>query len=395
MSRRLLSIAASALVTTSLLAACADNDDQGEAASSTSSTTEETPSTTTTTAPPEPDLGAAVEIVQTFVDEHGLNGAALVVFDIEHGIVDESYFGEFEADRVSLIASGSKMLTATVLVRLADEGLLDLDRPIAEYVDWAAGHNPEVTVAQLISNSSGLVGLVPNPAYGPYVCQFFPQIPIVECATTVWTTSDDDADVVAPDTEFRYGGAQWQIAGAVAETVSGKSWAELIDETFIHTCDVGSLGYTNHWTTFTGGGYPAEFNGDVSLLPVATNPHMEGGAYVTPTDLARIMLMHLRGGACGDSQVLTPESVARMQVDRVGEVYGGTTLREGAGYGLGWWVNRNTARVIDSGAYGMVAWLDTDNGLGAVLMLEADASLGGQLADQLYEPVETAILSVR
>ena len=51
------------------------------------------------------------------------------------------------------------------------EGLLDLDRPVAQIVPWLAA-NPGITPAQLISNSSGLVGLGPNPSYPPYLCQF-------------------------------------------------------------------------------------------------------------------------------------------------------------------------------------------------------------------------------
>ena len=54
------------------------------------------------------------------------------------------------------------MITAGVLLHLADDGLLDIDAPVAEAVEWGAG-NPDVTVAQLLSNSSGLVGLLIEP----------------------------------------------------------------------------------------------------------------------------------------------------------------------------------------------------------------------------------------
>ena len=64
-----------------------------------------------------------------------------------------------------------KTNTAGVLLRLQDDGLLDMDAPVADVADWGAG-NPSITPAQLVSSSSGLVGLLPNPAYGPYLCQF-------------------------------------------------------------------------------------------------------------------------------------------------------------------------------------------------------------------------------
>lgn len=342
------------------------------------------------------DFSAVRPIVEEFIAEHDLNGAGLVVVDEDRGIVGEEYFGEFDADRVSLVASASKMVTAGVLVRLADQGELDLDQPIAEYVDWAAGENPDVTVAQLLSGSSGFVGLLPEPTYGPYVCQFLPTADIEECAAAAWTTPDDDADIAPPDTEFRYGGVQWQIAGAVAETVSGRPWSELLEETYVEPCGVGSMGYSNHWTVLGGGfSYPAEFGGDTSLLPETENPHMEGGLYIDPVDYAELLLMQLRGGRCGDTQVLEPESVERMHTDRIGAEYDGETFT-GTGYGLGWWVERGgSGRITDAGAYGAVPWLDLDGGFGAYLVLEADARLGAELAGLLYDPVESAVAAAR
>jgi CubicO group peptidase (beta-lactamase class C family) len=281
------------------------------------------------------------------------------------------------------------MVAAGVLLRLADQGLLDLDAPVADAVDWGSG-NPTITPVQLVSNSSGLVGLGPNPGYPPYVCQFLPVGTLQDCAASIFTTLDDDADVIAPDTEFRYGGAQWQVAGAVAEVVSGRSWAELIDETYVEPCGVDSLGFNNHWTQFgVGFDYPAEFAGDPSTLEATDNPNLEGGAYVTARDYASLVLMLLRDGRCGDTQVLSPEAVDRMLADRIGEVYGGSD--NGAGYGLGWFVDRSSGRRTDPGAYGSVPWLDVAAGHGAFLVIEGEGRVGDALARELYEPVADAV----
>ncbi len=343
------------------------------------------------------DFAALAPIVSAFVDEHDLNGAALVVVEPGDGIVYEEYWGEFTADRASFVASASKMVTAGVLMHLADAGLLDPEQPIAEYVPWAAGHNTDVSVADMLSNSSGLVGLGPDPGYAPYICQFLPGTELEACAETIWTTPDDDADVVPPRTEYRYGGAQWQIAGAVAETVSGKPWAELLDEVYIEPCGVESMGYNNHWTTLGSGGfgYPAEYDGDPSVLTPTENPHMEGGLYITPTDYAELLLMDLRGGRCGDTQVLSSEALDALHADRIGAEYDGST-QTGSGYGLGWWVARDGSyRITDPGAYGALPWLDLDGGFGAYLVIEADATLGAILASQLFDPVEAAITAAR
>ena len=350
-----------------------------------------------TTAPRTYDFSAVSPIVQAFVDEHGLNGAGLIVVDRDDGVVHEDYWGEFSADRISLVASSSKMITAGVLLHLADEGLLDMDAPVADAVDWGAG-NPTITPAQLVSSSSGLVGLLDDPSYPPYVCQFLVAGTLQDCAATIFTTPDDDADVIAPDTEFRYGGGQWQVAGGLAEAVSGKSWSELIDEIYVAPCGLDTLAYTNPWTQggigADGFNYPSLFDGDVTKLVPTDNPNMEGGAYVTTGDYAKLLLMQLRGGMCGDEQVLSQASLDRMQSDRIGEVYGGE-VRPGMGYGMGWWVDKASGLINDPGAFGAVPWLDLDDGYGAYLVIESDATTGYILASQLFDPVDAAVHAAR
>jgi len=358
-------------------------------------TTTVEPAEPTITVEPEPavatyDFTAISPIVQDFIDEKGLNGAGLIVVQRDDGVVHHDHWGEFGPERISLIASSSKMVVAGVLMRLHDDGLLDIDAPVADVAGWGAG-NPEVTPAQLISNSSGLVGLLPNPAYGPYVCQFLPIGTLQACAEQVFTTTDDDADIVPPDTEFRYGGAQWQVAGAVAEVVSGKSWAALIDEIYVQPCGLDVLAFNNPFTQLEGDPYryPASFDSDPSTLMPTDNPNLEAGAYVTTGDYGALLLMHLRDGMCGDNQVLSAESLDRMHSDRIMAAYGSDVW--GSGYGMGWWVDRENGRITDGGLYGTVPWLDLEDGYGAYLVVEADSPTGNALAGLLYEVVEEAV----
>ncbi len=338
------------------------------------------------------DFTAVSVAVSAFVEAKGLNGAGLVVVHRDDGVIHHEHWGEFDEDRISLVASSSKMITAGVLLRLDDAGLLDVDAPVADVVAWGAA-NPEITLAQLLSNSSGLVGLLPDPAYPPYLCQYLAVGTLQECAEAIFTTPADDADIVPPDTEFRYGGAQWQVAGAVAEAASGLSWAELVDQTYVQPCGLEALAYNNHFGQLPSGfEYPSGFDGDPSMLEPTDNPNMEGGAYVTTGDYGALLLMHLRGGRCGDDQVLSPGALARMHADRIGEVYDGDAWDPESGYGMGWWVDRARGYVTDGGAYGSVPWLDLEDGYGAFLVIEASSVVGRELAEQLYDLVEEAVV---
>ena len=404
-------IAAATIAVTMAVAGCTGSDQPESSARSTSTAPTTTTATTGSSAASgnEIDLSEVASTMDAFVDEQGLSGAGLVVVQRDDGVIGEYYTSDFGGDRVSLLASSSKMLTAGVLMRLADEGLLDLDAPVADVVDWGSG-NPAVTPAQLLSNSSGLVGLIDDPTFAPYICQYLATGTLAECGQEIFTTGEDDAQVVPPDTEFRYGGGQWQVAGAVAEAASNKSWEELVDETYVEPCGLDSLGYNNHYTQITSEdgpfSYPTQFAGDPSTLADTRNPNMEGGVYASPDDYTKLLLMQLRGGTCGDERVLSEAAVERMLTDRVGPAYGAdlsamfgaanpASVEEGqalGGYGMGWWVGADDPDYVeDAGAFGAVPWLDLGRGYGAYLVVEATAMQGRTLANEIRPLIEEQI----
>ena len=75
----------------------------------------------------------------------------------------------------------------------------------------------------------------------------------------------------------------------------------------------------------------------------------------------------------------------------VGRAYGGDAGFGDTGYGMGWWVDRETGRISDGGAWGAVPWLDLDDGYGAYVIVEDDSSTGQALKDEIEELVHTAV----
>jgi len=348
------------------------------------------------------DAGAALPIL----------GASAVVVHKDLGAVHTKGYGQFAPDRLYLIASAGKILTVGALKRLEDQGKLDFAAPISKYLGASWGdHKTSVSLAQLVSNSSGLpslgeiLALVSNPApellaqYAAHLCQYRPDGSLSDCGKAIYQ-DDMPANNRVPDQTFRYGGSQWQLAGAVAEAVSGKPWAELIRETYA-ACGVPSLGFTNPYGQpgVSALGYP-HFDANQSKLPVTNNPSIEGGGYSNAPDYAKLLLMHLRGGKCGDTSVLSAQAVASMQKDRV-MAYGGTPSSGSAasgtsiftGYGLGWWVNDQL--IADPGAYGAFPFIDLKRGYGAIIMFEVSSSVGVQVGLAAKPALDTIFDSLK
>jgi CubicO group peptidase (beta-lactamase class C family) len=338
------------------------------------------------------DFRAAEPIVSDFIDTAGLNGAALTIVHRDHGVIYENFWGVYDENRISLLASSSKMVVAGVLLHLQDQGLLDINAPVADVAEWGAG-NPDITPAQLLSNSSGLIGLFQDLFYGPYLCQWDYLQNLQDCAAQIMTTPDDDTEIIAPDTGFNYGGAQWQVAGAVAEAASGKTWAELIDEIYVQPCGLETFGFNSHVLQIedAGSDHPPGFDSNPGQLAETANPNLEGGAYSNSRDYARLLLMHLQDGRCGDTQILTPESLATMHADRIAEAYDGDAYSPGTGYGMGWWVDRESGRISDGGAFGSTPWLDLADGYGVHLLTESNSGISGELAGLLYDVIDDAV----
>ena len=329
------------------------------------------------------DFGQVDEVVNGFmVDYPSVEGVTLAIVRGTEGQIYEAGYG-FEPRRISAIASTGKVLSAGVILSLVDDGLLDLDRPIADYLDWG-DHHPDVTMRQLLSMMGGLPHLAwYEDQCVPFACECDPAAQLEECGQTVY---QDELHWVAPMEQFRY--SRWQLAGAVAEVVSQKRWATLVEEKLIQPCGLPHTGYRIGYPE-----YPEDFRGDPSNIPDTDNPSIGAGAYSNVNDYSKVLLMHLREGSCGAERVLSSDMVRAMQADSVPE---GVTLPiwrpHATNYGMGWWKHEDEpGLLIDSGAFGARSLLHPDDDWGAIFIMEDESVHGTELRKRLVPVIRAAI----
>jgi CubicO group peptidase (beta-lactamase class C family) len=95
------------------------------------------------------DLGAAFCVT---VDDE-------VVIDLFGGFADEARTRPWRADTIVGVYSTTKTMSALTALLVADRGELDFAAPVARYwPEFAAAGKADVTVAQVMSHSSGLCG---------------------------------------------------------------------------------------------------------------------------------------------------------------------------------------------------------------------------------------------
>lgn len=129
-------------------------------------------------------------------------------------------------EHILRIGSVTKMFTATVILKLVEEGLLDLDEEVADYLP-SLENLEGVSVRDLLQHTSGIRDIFSMPA-------------LMVSATTFpekqWTPRKLVEDCLASGLRFEPGSSQeysntnFILLGLLAEEVSGESMAALYEE---------------------------------------------------------------------------------------------------------------------------------------------------------------------
>jgi CubicO group peptidase (beta-lactamase class C family) len=115
-----------------------------------------------------PGFEPAARLFERLMRAPGRGGGALVVrrgeevlLDVWGGVADPLSGRPWTRDTLGLSFSTGKGVAATVIHRLADQGLIEYARPVSDYwPEFAAGGKRRITVAQLLTHQAGLDALI-------------------------------------------------------------------------------------------------------------------------------------------------------------------------------------------------------------------------------------------
>jgi CubicO group peptidase (beta-lactamase class C family) len=161
--------------------------------------------------------GGSLAIVQ---GDHIVLLSAVGVSDLDTGtpVTPETVF---------CIGSLTKSFTATALLQLRDQGLVDLDAPVTRYLPWFRvadeGAAERITLRHLLTHTSGL----PTNSHS-VVWQNEPAIRNsldlgVRALAHVWLRHP-------PGEQFEYANMNYVVLGRVVEQVSGVPWDRYVEE---------------------------------------------------------------------------------------------------------------------------------------------------------------------
>ena len=276
--------------------------------------------------------------IEEGIKSYGIPGVAVAVLagGQEHvkgyGVTSVDHPVPVDADTVFRIGSTTKTFTGTTLMRLIDQGKVDLDAPVRLYLPQFSVADPaasaEVTVRQLLNHSSGWLGDDlqdfgrGEDAVSRYVASMtrLPQL-------------------TAPGTVFAYNNSGLVVAGRIIEVVTGSSYETAVRDLLIDPLELDHTRFfSDQIVGFNVAASHNVVNGKAVVdpafweFPRSCNP--TGSLISSARDQLRYARFHLGDGTAPDGTRLLGKNA--LQAMRSDPGPGGTLQVELTGMGLTW-----------------------------------------------------------
>lgn len=268
------------------------------------------------------DLGAFLDgLVPAYLQKQDIAGVTIsvvkdgkVFFAKGYGFADvEKRKPVSPADTLFRPGSISKLFTWTSIMQLVEQGKLDLDRDVNDYLDFKipSAFGKPITLRNIMTHTPGFEETAKD-LFVPTAAQMRPLDTYIKEHTPV--------RIYPPGTIPAYSNYATTLAGYVVQRVSGKPFEQYVADNILNPLGM-------HHTTFVQP-LPAE------LLPLMSNGYIvaskpakpfefvqafpAGSVSTSAVDMCNFMIAHLQNGQFDNVQILKPETAQLMHARQWG-----------------------------------------------------------------------------
>jgi CubicO group peptidase (beta-lactamase class C family) len=202
--------------------------------------------------------------------------------------------------------SVSKLFTWTAVMQLVEQGKLDLDRDVNDYIDFKIpeAFGKPITLKNLLTHTPGFEEQVKDlftvgsesPNLGSYLKTHIP------------------ARIYPPGTVPAYSNYGASLAGYIVERVSGRPFNDYVEENIFKPLGMDHSTFRQPLpptlAPFMSSGY--QLASDEAKPFEVVVPFPAGSLSSTAADMARFMIAHLQGGQLGNTHILRPDTAQLM-----------------------------------------------------------------------------------
>ena len=310
-------------------------------------------------------------------------------------------------DTLFLVASISKTITATAIMQLVEQGKIDLDDHVGDYLPFEVSvpFSPEasVTLRQLLTHTASIDD---NPAYVncPGWCKYGSEIspfvtrgadsPISLADLTKGYFSPDGAyydwsanfENAEPGTKTDYSNMGIVLAGYLVEAITGVSFGQYCRDNILTPLGMEKTSWrlARIDPAILAMPYDKNESGFVPYGHYGEPDYPDGMLRTSAIELAHFLIAYMDGGAYGDQRILEPETVQEMLSSQ-------TELEPAQG--LVWVKGTIGKRAVwghdgaDNGASANM-WFDPEEGEGVILMSNGVWNDDEELLDLLFQEAD-------
>ena len=271
------------------------------------------------------DLAAEVQKLQKL----GVPGVLAFVRDGDKETRAVSGFADVETKRritgaeVWRIASVTKLVTAIIMQRLAEDGLVKLDDKVGKYLPKVVPLADRISVRQLLNHTSGIPDYLAGRRVPINVSAKELAANLVRRRSRANLLKDANRQVrsFAPGKQHEYSNSNYLVLELLIEKLTEKTYQEIVGSELIAPLDLKQTGFPDRAgqmpTPYIKGYVPSDgpagpFTNRKRLIDVTAHDYFagaDGGLYSSISDLAR-MMEALRKG-----ELLTAEELKTMISD--------------------------------------------------------------------------------
>lgn len=328
------------------------------------------------------------------IKKHGIVGGSLAISSgddhvtVAAGVLNIRTGQPATPDSIFQVGSITKVWTATLVMQLVDEGLIDLDAPVVQYLsDFRVADEQitaTVTTRQLLSHTSGIDG------------DLFLETGRGDDALAKYVTAMIKlARIVPPGHLMSYCNSGYCLLGHLVATLRGQTWENVLRERLLKPMGLTSAGTLPEEALLYGAAaghlQPATAKSP-EVAPqwgLFRSAAPAGLIHSTAAHQIAFARLHMRGGVTADGKRLLSDSSAKAMREPQVEIPDRWLL--GTHWGLGWILDTWGDQPVfghDGATLGQSAFLRVLPECGLVISLLAN---GGRAARALYSEMFSEI----
>lgn len=273
--------------------------------------------------------------IDSFVKKHNFNGTVVIAekskisYQKSFGLANFQFKVPNKIDTKYKVASITKFFTAVLIMQLHEQGKIDVQKHIRDYLpDYKGEGGDSVTIHQLLNHTSGLANI---DTVGSMESALKYGIPLYQKPRSTDELLNDFCSgklVNKPGKVFDYNNADYIILGKIIEKIYGKTYEQVLSEKILQPLKMQNSGLLHQEDIIAGLADTYFYRDDLKRLMPDLPVYMEnwfaaGAMYSTANDLV------LFSNAVFGRRLLKQETLDQMFVSGLDE------------YGYGVWVYEN------------------------------------------------------